>query len=108
MLIIEPIPIAPINPLDCLSKAKVLEQCRYVAATAPDPVETFYRQAAQRDDHVVSADFDRLVCPFLPICDPIVNKQIVKQDATHLTAAFATSIAPAVNAYLKQIGVIPR
>ncbi len=73
----------------CLSKAKVLEECRYVATTAPDPIEGFYRQIAKRDDHVVSADFDRLVCPFLPICDPVVNGQIVKTDGTHLTVAFA-------------------
>jgi hypothetical protein len=57
---------------------------------------------------VTSADFDRLVCPFLPICDPVVNGQIVKFDGTHLTAKFVTSIAPEVDAYLKDAGLIPR
>ena len=108
VVIIEPIPHAPFDPVKCLSQAKVLEACRYITYAAPDRLERFYRQLARQDSGVYSADFDRLVCPFLPICDPIVNKQIVKQDATHLTAAFATSIAPAVDAYLKQIGVIPR
>jgi peptidoglycan/LPS O-acetylase OafA/YrhL len=108
VLIIEPIPIASINPLDCLSQAKVLEDCRYVANTAPDPIENFFRQAAKRNDDVVSADFDRLVCPFLPICDPLVNGKIVKRDGTHLTEAFAISIAPQIDAYLKQTGLLPR
>ena len=49
-----------------------------------------------------------VVCPFLPICDPIVNDQIVKWDPTHLTAQFAASIAPAVDDYLKQAGLVPK
>ena len=49
-----------------------------------------------------SANFDDLVCPYDPICDPVVNGQIVRFDASHITVAFANSIAPQVNAYLKQ------
>ena len=108
VLIIEPIPVAPFDPLGCLSKAKVLEECRYVASAAPDPVERFYRQLAKRDKNVWSADFDRLVCPYLPICDPVVNGQIVKLDGTHLTAKFAKSIAPQIDTYLKETGLISR
>jgi hypothetical protein len=108
ILIIEPIPVAPFDPLDCLSKAKVIEECRYLVNAAPDPIEQFFRQLARRDANVWSADFDRLVCPFLPICDPVVNGQIVKWDATHLTSRFAKSIAPRVDAYLKAAGLIPR
>jgi hypothetical protein len=108
VVIIEPIPHAPFDPVKCLSEAKVLEECRYVARAKPDGLERYYRRLARQDKGVFAANFDRLVCPFLPICDPIVNEQIVKQDATHLTAAFATSIAPAVDDYLKQAGVITR
>jgi len=108
VVIIEPIPHAPFDPVKCLSQAKVLETCRYVASARPDGLERFYRRLAKQDSGVYSANFDRLVCPFLPICDPIVDHQIVKQDATHLTAAFAQSIAPAVNDYLEQIGALPR
>jgi peptidoglycan/LPS O-acetylase OafA/YrhL len=108
ILIIEPIPLAPFDPLDCLSKAKVIEECRYVDNAGPDPIERFFRQLAQRDANMWSADFDRLVCPFLPICDPVVNGQIVKWDATHLTSRFARSIAPRIDAYLKESGLIPR
>ena len=55
----------------------------------------------------LSDDFDRLVCPFLPICDPVVNGALVKLDQSHITLKFARSIAPAVDEYLKQAGVIP-
>ena len=108
VVIVEPIPRAPINPRDCLSQAKVLEECRYVArrGEARD-VDAAYRQLARRNAGVFSADFDRLVCPFLPICDPVIGGRIVKWDSSHLTVAFAQSLAPQVDAYLKQTGVIP-
>ena len=85
------------------------EECRYVAqAGAARGVEGPYRQLARRNPGVYSADFDGLVCPFLPICDPVIGGRIVKWDASHLTVVFAQSLAPQVDAYLKQIGVIPR
>jgi hypothetical protein len=106
---IEPIPNALFfDPLVCLSRAKVLARCRYVAATKPDPLELQYRQLDRQYDNVWTADFDRLVCPFLPICDPIVNGKIVKSDPTHLTPAFAKTITTPVDDYLKQSGIISR
>ena len=79
-----------------------------MASTTPDPIERDYRQLARRDSGVTSVDLDRLVCPYLPICDPIVDGQIVKWDPTHLTVAFARSIAPQLDAYLTQTGVLPK
>jgi hypothetical protein len=108
VLLLEPIPVTKFDPLKCLSTAKVLEQCRYVAGERPSTLEQLYRSLADADKGVWSANFDRLVCPFFPICDPLVNGQIVKFDPTHLTPAFAKSIAPAVDAYLKQAGLVPR
>src|SRR4029078_11262240 len=102
------LPPSRVDPVRCLSSAKVLEACRYVDSSKPDRLELFYRQLSRRDTGVDSANFDRLVCPFLPICDPIVNNQIVKWDTSHLTNAFAASIAPAVDTYLKQVGALPR
>ena len=55
-----------------------------------------------------TADLDHLVCPFLPICDPVIDGHIVKADPTHLTVDFAKAIAPQVGEYLKQAGVIAR
>ncbi len=102
VILVEDIPKAPFDPRACLSQAKVLEQCRYIANSSPTPLELIYRKLDAEQPGVYSADFDRLVCPFLPICDPVVNGQAVKLDQTHLTVAFAESIAPRVNAYLEQ------
>jgi hypothetical protein len=108
VLMIEPIPVALTDPLTCLSKSKVLEQCSYVATKNGDFIERYYRQLADHDDRAWSLDLDHLVCPYLPICDPVVNGQIVKLDVSHLTAKFAKSIAPPIDAYLKDNGLIPR
>ena len=107
VVVIEPIPIAPISPLSCISSAKVLQECRYVANPFPDQIARLYRQIAKKDDRVWVANFDRLVCPYLPICDPVVGGHIVKVDNSHLSPKFAASIAPEVDDYLKQIGVLP-
>jgi peptidoglycan/LPS O-acetylase OafA/YrhL len=108
VLMVEPIPVAPSDPLTCLSRAKVLEACRYVASENADVIEHDYRRIASRDDRAWSLDLDRLVCPYLPICDPVVDNQIVKIDETHLTARFAKAIAPAIDSYLKDNGLIDR
>jgi peptidoglycan/LPS O-acetylase OafA/YrhL len=110
VLIIEPTPIAPnrFDPRTCLSTATVLEECRYVATTAPDPLELEYRRLDRQYDNVWSANFDRLVCPFLPICDPVVNGQVVKADYHHLASRFAATLARPIDTYLKQAGIIPR
>jgi hypothetical protein len=108
VLMVEPIPVAPSDPLVCLSKSKVLEQCSYVATKNGDFIERYYRQLADNVDRAWSLDLDHLVCPYLPICDPLVNGQIVKLDVSHLTAKFAKSIAPPIDAYLKDNGLLPR
>jgi peptidoglycan/LPS O-acetylase OafA/YrhL len=106
VVIVEPFPRSELDPLACISKAKVLEECRYVTSASPTRLELMYRQIAKDDQRVWSADLDRLECPYDPICDPVVNDQIVKIDQGHMSAAFSRSIGPEIDAYLKQIGVI--
>ncbi len=108
VVLIEPIPVTRFNPLDCLSKATYLEQCSYVVRPGPDALERDYRAFAKKEHNVWSVDLDHLVCPFLPICDPIVNNQIVKWDPTHLTVAFAKTIGPQLNTYLQQNNILKK
>ena len=59
LVVIEPLPIAPagIDPPSCLSGAKYLEDCRYVATAAPTPIVGYYRSIAD-DKQVWSIDRD--------------------------------------------------
>jgi peptidoglycan/LPS O-acetylase OafA/YrhL len=109
VVLIEPIPFPhDMNPLSCLSQAKVVQECRYVTNAEPSGLETLYRKLDKDNDDVWSLDLDHAVCPFLPICDPIVNNQVVKVDKNHLTKDFAVTLMPTVEAFLTQNGIIHR
>ncbi|MEO8604581.1 MAG: acyltransferase family protein, partial [bacterium] len=80
LVIIEPIPRArdDENPTACLVRGKFLEDCRYVVSTQPTSLEQFYRRLDAYNPKLWSADFDRLVCPWLPVCDPVIAGHVVK------------------------------
>jgi peptidoglycan/LPS O-acetylase OafA/YrhL len=109
LVIIEPIPIAPPkeNPTACLVHARFLEDCRYLASVEPTRLERLYRELDAANPRIWSADFDRLVCPWWPVCDPVVSDRIVKVDAHHLTADFAAYIAGGVGDYLHANHLLP-
>ena len=56
---------------------------------------------------VVTLDLDRLVCPYLPICDPVIRGRIVRADDDgHLSVDFANSLAGPIADLLRQNGVL--
>jgi hypothetical protein len=59
----------------------------------PTPLERAYRALAEQRDEVTALDVDRLVCPYLPICDPVLDGMVVFRDDNHITGTFATSLA---------------
>ena len=109
IVIIEPLPLAPgtFNPFTCLSQAKYLDSCRYVAATRPSRLERYYRSIANGTD-LYTLDLDRLVCPYLPICDPIVDGIVVKKDSQHITPDYSRHLADSLAALLVADGIITR
>ena len=109
IIILEPLPIAPtgFDPFTCLSKAKFLEDCRYVASGRPSPLERFYRSLADGRS-TYTLDLDRLVCPYLPICDPIVNGTVVKKDAQHITAGYSKTLTGPIDTVFTKDGILPR
>jgi hypothetical protein len=108
IVIVEPLPTASgINPFTCLSKADYLDECRYVSFAVATRLETYYRSIADGRD-VYSVDLDHLVCPYLPICDPIVGGVVVKKDPQHITAAFSAAMADAIDRLLVDDGIISR
>jgi hypothetical protein len=108
IVLVEPVPVAEkgVNPVSCLSSATVVEECRYVVSTTPSSLEELYRRLDRQDDSVWSADLDRLVCPYLPICDPIVGGRVVQIDGSHLTTAYSSFLAPDITRYLEANGLL--
>lgn len=109
-IIVEPVPVAPrgSDPLLCLSGATYVDECRFVSQSASTPIEQIYRDIAATEPRVWTLDLDRRACPYLPICDPIVDGLIVRRDDTHLTTRFADTLTGAVEALLLDIGVLDR
>jgi hypothetical protein len=101
VLIVEPEPLTEpdADPFKCLTRAKFLEQCRFVANTAPLPIERIYRNVAD-NERVYVADFDKLLCPFDPICDPVIGGVIVRFDNQHITPRYAVTLADPVAKFL--------
>jgi len=106
VIVIEPIPVAPIavDPLVCLGKHRYQQDCRYASRPTPSMTELLYRDLAEMDG-VWALDIDRLVCPYLPICDPIVGGVVVKADRTHLTPLYSTRIGAPIDEALVALGV---
>jgi peptidoglycan/LPS O-acetylase OafA/YrhL len=107
IVIVEPLPLAPstFNPLTCLSQAEYLDGCRYVATARPSRIEQYYRSLANGTD-LYTLDLDRLVCPYLPICDPIVDGIVVKKDSQHITRDYSRHVADSLAALLVADGII--
>jgi len=105
IVMIEPTPRPPgsFDPLSCVSDGS--SRCTYKASRGPTPLERFFRSRAA-PPRVVTLDLDRVVCPRLPTCDPIIDDIIVKRDVNHLTATFALSRATEVDNLLRGTGVL--
>jgi peptidoglycan/LPS O-acetylase OafA/YrhL len=107
IVIIESTPLAPtgIDPYTCLSGATYLDDCRYVATAGPSPIVQYFRSIADGKS-LLSLDLDHVVCPYFPICDPVVGGIVVKIDRQHLSAAYSMRISDSIDATLTRDGVL--
>ncbi|MEM7273460.1 MAG: acyltransferase family protein [Actinomycetota bacterium] len=101
IVIVEPVPRASFNVLDCLSGARVVIDCAFAVDPGP-PSEQIYRDLAAAEQTVTTVDLDRLLCPDHPICLPIIDDIVVRRDGSHITSAFAESLADPVWAAIDQ------
>ncbi len=108
VVIVEPIPVASddFSPITCLSQATFEDECRFEAREGPGAQERLFRSLAEADDGVWSIDLDRLVCPDLPTCDPVVDDKVVMYDSNHLATGFAATLADGLEALLVDAGVL--
>ena len=110
LLLIEPIPLPRkpdpfFNPYTCLEKAKTEEECRYTTWLGLTGIQKLYRKLAAEHNGVYDLDLSRMVCPLLPVCDPVVDGSIVKKDQSHLKVLFSIKLVPEVEMYLKSYGL---
>ena len=73
------------DPLDCLAKARRVEQCRVPVTPMDGVLDALYRTEAARDPAVADLDLNPIVCPTAPICDPVFKGGPVWRDQKHYT-----------------------
>jgi len=96
LIVVEPWPSLSFNPRDCLAGQKYDEQCRGHASRQLAS-ETAIEAVAAQDSRVATVDLDDAVCPYLPVCDPVIGGVITHIDNDHLTLAFAKALEPALD-----------
>ena len=101
-----PQPTGDEQPLACLAAAQVIERCRFVATEEASWVDDFQADVAARSDSVTFVDWDRLVCPFLPICDAMIGDVPVFWNTEHITARYSRSLGPPIGDELRALGVL--
>jgi hypothetical protein len=53
-------------------------------------------------------DLDATVCPFQPICDPVVDGLVVRWDNNHVTLTYLREVvAGPFEAFLEEEGLLP-
>jgi peptidoglycan/LPS O-acetylase OafA/YrhL len=107
IVIIEPIPVAlpEDDPLICLSGTEDIETCAYEANAEPTPIEGVFRSLDEEPD-TWSIDLDDLVCPRLPVCDPVIDDIVVKRDRNHITGTYSEHIGDGLAEKLRDAGVL--
>jgi peptidoglycan/LPS O-acetylase OafA/YrhL len=107
IVILEPVPAAPRDPLFCLSQGGTIPRCSFRASHGPSRLERYFRELAKSESDVTTVDLDRVVCPRLPRCDAVVGNIISWRDIAHITATYAQTLEPQVDAILKRQHIIP-
>jgi hypothetical protein len=107
VVIFEPVPVPPSDPLDCLSLGKPIGTCAFSVPTAPTPLESYLRRFAASAPDVTTINLDPIVCPRLPICDAVVGDIIAWRDVEHITSTYALSLEPKLAAALTRAGILP-
>jgi peptidoglycan/LPS O-acetylase OafA/YrhL len=107
VVVVDPVPVAALSddPFVCLTRSQFLEQCRFTADNQDAPLDNIYHGLAD-NTRVYDMSFDRLVCPALPTCDPVIGGLIVRWDPEHLTPKFALTLAAPVTADLRRAGLV--
>jgi len=108
IVLVEPLVVGPTeaSPIACLAEADYLEDCRFIADTTRIPTDDIYRDAAIGRPDVSVVNLDRLACPYLPICDPVIEGKVVRWDFQHLAFAFSRSLGVDLASFFEAQGLL--
>ena len=88
VVLFEPLPYDTADPTECLSGAATVGACAYQANADPFPTELLYREEASKRRDVFDIDADVLACPYLPVCVPMIDGELVFRNQFHVSNAW--------------------
>ncbi len=74
-----------LHPLACLAKATYLSDCRVPTPMVPPASDAYYRSAAVASDQVYTVDVNPVLCPAAPLCEPMLDGDVVWRNHDHFT-----------------------
>ena len=105
IVVIEPVPVSRAHAMSCLSAATMSTECTF-ETEAVSTAERGYRGLVNDHPGLHTLDIDALVCPRLPICDPVLDGILVRKDHDHITAAWSAHMADRLLALLQGIDAL--
>ena len=79
------------DPAECLSTVGRASRCAVRVPRAASRTDGYYVTAAARSPRVATLDLNPAFCPGAPVCDAVVDDQVVWRDDHHLTARYAVA-----------------
>ena len=92
------------DPADCLTSAENAAECAVPAPLGGSPSDGFYQTEAATSPRVDTLDLNPAFCPDAPICQPVVEGEVVWRDDHHVTARYAESRRDTVWQILRRTG----
>jgi hypothetical protein len=74
------------NPLECLSAARRVSDCRVPVPEDAPLSDSFYRVLAAKDADVADVNINGIMCPAWPVCDSMEGRIPVWRDTHHYSA----------------------
>jgi hypothetical protein len=74
------------NPLECLSAARRVSECRATVPKEPPLFDAYYRVLAMEYPDVATIDINPVMCPAWPVCESLDGRIPVWRDAGHYTS----------------------
>jgi peptidoglycan/LPS O-acetylase OafA/YrhL len=107
VVILEPMPYPNFDPVICMSGAATVADCSFQNPAAPYPTETIYRSEDVARADVASVDIDKVACPFLPACVPLIDGELVYRNEFHLSEQWIMDHTDQLWSLIAASGLVP-
>jgi hypothetical protein len=94
------------EPDDCLTSTPDATRCAVPVPTVPPASDGYFQAAAAASPKVWTVNLTPAFCPAAPVCEPVVDGDIVWRDDHHVTATFARHREPQVWDLIRASGVL--